>query len=653
MFSDKLFETNYKLFANAKPEIKNINVVDAKAIRDADYKNLKAGQRWPLGESLIKSAITIPRSDQVKEIYEEECADFCLGEGTSQYDDVPGGDPHLLQPIIALAEYVNEKCEISIEEVTTNLDVANPYCIYVLATGSGIELLEYIKRFKPVKLVIAITDWVDLLSSFWHIDWREISKIYPTKKIEGKEKCMLLSRDEKGYDHMSTLNNIGMSLLDHSLIYYPTCAKERLSKSIDDLTGPALRSIVHYMGFILDEYNMVLNTAGSLPLARKLHTKKIQAPKHSNAVICGSGPSLDGTLNAIKDLSSDHSIVACASNFLSLLKAGIRVDYLVLLERGLNNYKNYKDALEKFPSPETILVCSTTCAPNLHSLFERSVVYYRPALMPTTLFSPSIDHVLHYEGPQTTNAGLAWVTSLGYENVVIAGVDLGTADQKEPRSKGALGISPRNFDAEVKGNKRDIVFSNRSLIDARRVKETCIRNSKSTNYYNFSDGVFIDGAKSGDLSSYRSIVKKQQKNVAKEVSDLYTKLPKADIASASMDWNASRFRAESYKLLRNVRSIIQLDIPFYPEMAYELEEAFKLNVPLREQTPRKLYRSAFLKLALAIRNQSIVISSHQGKEQATDFEKHGRHLMLQLVEALILELFDLSDRVDLLLSNET
>ena len=38
MFSDKLFETNYKLFANAKPEIKNINVVDAKAIRDADYK---------------------------------------------------------------------------------------------------------------------------------------------------------------------------------------------------------------------------------------------------------------------------------------------------------------------------------------------------------------------------------------------------------------------------------------------------------------------------------------------------------------------------------------------------------------------------------------------------------------------------------------
>ena len=47
----------------------------------------------------------------------------------------------------------------------------------------------------------------------------------------------------------------------------------------------------------------------------------------------------------------------------------------------------------------------------------------------------------------------------------------------------------------------------------------------------------------------------------------------ADIASASMDWNASRFRAESYKLLRNVRSIIQLDIPFYPEMAYELEGA--------------------------------------------------------------------------------
>ena len=436
---------------------------------------------------------------------------------------------------------------------------------------------------------------------------------------------------------MITLNKIGLTLLDHSLIYYPTCASDRLRKSIDELTGPALRAMVHYMGFILDEYNMILNTAGSLPNSRKLHTKKIHVPKHSNAVVCGSGPSLDGTLDAIKNLSSDHSIVACASNFSSLLRAGIRVDYLVLLERGLNNYENYKNALEEFPSPETILVCSTTCAPDLHSLLDRSVVYYRPALMPTTLFSPSSDHILHYEGPQTTNAGLAWVTSLGYENVVRRS-RFRHGRSKSTKIERALGISPRDFDTEVKGNKRKIVFSNRGLIDARRVKEICIRNTKSTNFYNFSDGVLIDGALSSDLESYRNIIKMQQKNVPQEVSELYTKLPKADIASASKDWNASRFRAESYKLLKRLKSIIQSEKPFYPDMVYDLEEAFKLNVPLREQTPRKLYRSAFLKLALAIRNQSIVISTHLGKKEATDFEKRGTELMLQLQEALILEL---------------
>ena len=48
MFSDKLFESNYRLFASAKPDIAKVDLDNAKAIRDADFKKLKAGERWPL-----------------------------------------------------------------------------------------------------------------------------------------------------------------------------------------------------------------------------------------------------------------------------------------------------------------------------------------------------------------------------------------------------------------------------------------------------------------------------------------------------------------------------------------------------------------------------------------------------------------------------
>ena len=176
---------------------------------------------------------------------------------------------------------------------------------------------------------------------------------------------------------------------------------------------------------------MILNTAGSLPKARKFYSKKIRLEKEVNAIVCGSGPSLDDCLDSIKKLSNDHTIIACASNFASLLKAGIRVDILVLLERGLNNYSNYRQILSEINSPNTILFCSSTCAPELHNLFDRSVIYYRPTLMPTTLFSPSIEHVLHFEGPQTTNAGLSLAISLNFKNIVLAGVDLGTPSKEK------------------------------------------------------------------------------------------------------------------------------------------------------------------------------------------------------------------------------
>lgn len=652
MFSDTLFEKNYTLFSAAKPDIKKVNIEEAKNIRDADYKRLKKGDRWKPEKSIIKSAVTLPRNKKVIKTYEKECLKFKLGSAISQYDDIPGGDPHTLQLLLSLAKQ-SERLGLNSEETTTSFEYAQPYCFYALATGSGIELNEYVKRFDPIKLIISVNDWKDLVSSFWHIDWKKLIEIYPTKEIRENNRAILFTREDDEDSHIPLLNSIGISLLDHSLIYYPTCEEERLANTIENLIGPNLRSTIHYLGFILDEYNMIVNTAGSLPQAKKFYSKKVKVGNELNAVVCGSGPSLDDCLEGIKELSRDHAIIACASNFASLLKAGIRVDILVLLERGLNNYENYSNILAEIDSPNTILICSSTCAPQLHSLFSKSVIYYRPALMPTTLFSPSIEHVLHYEGPQTTNAGLSLAISLNFKNIVLAGVDLGTASQAKVRSKGALGISPRVFDIETQGNKQDIVYTNTGLNDSKRVKEMCIKGAKDQNFFNFSSGVLIKGAKASSHEEYRKTIRPININPSEIIDDLYDLFPNTSIASASRDWESSRFRVESYALLKKIISIVKDDsCSLYPDTIFKLEKLFRLNVPLRQQTPKKLYRSSFIKLIMAIRNQSIVISSHCGVEKAKQFEAYGRALLLELADALVKELFDLSDRIDTLLNNE-
>ena len=46
MFSDTLFERNYRLFTAAKPDIKDVDIEEAREIRDKDYKSLQDGKRW-------------------------------------------------------------------------------------------------------------------------------------------------------------------------------------------------------------------------------------------------------------------------------------------------------------------------------------------------------------------------------------------------------------------------------------------------------------------------------------------------------------------------------------------------------------------------------------------------------------------------------
>ena len=69
-----------------------------------------------------------------------------------------------------------------------------------------------------------------------------------------------------------------------------------------------------------------------------------------------------------------------------------------------------------------------SCDHRLHELFNETMIYLKPALTPLSLFSTSDDEILQYEGPQTVNTGVALCSVLGAQNVVLVGVDLGSAN---------------------------------------------------------------------------------------------------------------------------------------------------------------------------------------------------------------------------------
>ena len=140
-----------------------------------------------------------------------------------------------------------------------------------------------------------------------------------------------------------------------------------------------------------------------------------------NIAVIGSGPSLDYSLDDLKELSKTHIIVCGGSNYRVLLSHGIEPDFLTLVERADDVYDTYKAIYEEFGQTKTKLVISSTCYDKLADLFVETSVFYRPALTPAVLYAESMNEVITHEGPQAVCAALSFAINFQPSNLVLVG----------------------------------------------------------------------------------------------------------------------------------------------------------------------------------------------------------------------------------------
>ena len=247
-------------------------------------------------------------------------------------------------------------------------------------TGDG-AIKHLIDSFQPCNIFILVKTWDDFASSFNTIDWQELSQKYsnhPYKLIIAK-----IDNAEDALVHLTSQS----SLFIHGCLKYVS-NKDEYSSILNDLTVPRLTGLIKYLGYTIDEYNMIVNSTETLSKSPRIFSK----PKNnieSRAVVCASGPSLDQEITQIRQLSlrNDTTIICGGSSYKTLVKNGINVDFLVLVERACGVYDDYYDVFKNFGMTSTKLVMSSTCHADLCDIFADTCVYYRPALTPLSLFS--------------------------------------------------------------------------------------------------------------------------------------------------------------------------------------------------------------------------------------------------------------------------
>tara|TARA_Y100001933_G_C18941885_1_gene539949 strand:- start:487 stop:1395 length:909 start_codon:yes stop_codon:yes gene_type:complete len=107
-----------------------------------------------------------------------------------------------------------------------------------------------------------------------------------------------------------------------------------------------------------------------------------------------------------------------------------------------------------------------TIDPRISSLFDDTVWFHRPISSVLTFFEDEACAKLLQSGPHSANAALESLLHCGFKKILCIGCDFSAQKRSYPRSKNALGDSPRDLDIPVLGRNGKTVFSSATLLDA-------------------------------------------------------------------------------------------------------------------------------------------------------------------------------------------
>ena len=216
--------------------------------------------------------------------------------------------------------------------------------------------------------------------------------------------------------------------------------------------------------------------------------------------VVGAGPSLDDSISYIRQHCDQAITFACGTALTPLLEAGIVPDFHVLQERfwtedTLLDPKN-KHLLGKIRLLKLNVVC-----PENDYLYKETYVFQK-FMDPGSALLGADFPATQGVNPTVTNAGVAFATELGADEVYLFGVDYGSSkgaggwhSSKTIYDKAEVKASYSDEDTfEVKGNFGKPAITTPFLSWSRQVTETLIARQKGVKFFNVGDGAYIIGA---------------------------------------------------------------------------------------------------------------------------------------------------------------
>lgn len=390
-----------------------------------------------------------------------------------------------------------------LKPIIAPLPVIDVGFLWVLGVGLGYHLPDLIANTKA-RHVVLIEPYPEFLVHAAHaIDWEALFET-----AESRDITIHFVLETKPEDISRVVEHLvirrGNTFLDGSTfcLHYYAWGLEQAYASLKE----RLKHLYISVGFFEDEMEMMRNTHENVKACSfHLLEGRPHLIQSFPVFIVGSGPSLDNDLAHIRKWRDKALVISCGTALRILLKNGIRPDLHCENERVELVRELIGECEAEYGLDGITLVATTTMFPDVAERFERRWFYYRDALSPAILLNPGC-LPLHNADPLVCNAAFAAATFLGFQNIYLFGMDLGSKRGAAHHAKDAVYNDPnrtelddlyvKRFEEEriVPGNFGGRVQTFWAFDMGRRMLGE-VQRVRGINLFNCSDGARIPGAR--------------------------------------------------------------------------------------------------------------------------------------------------------------
>ncbi|WP_102795726.1 6-hydroxymethylpterin diphosphokinase MptE-like protein [Bowmanella denitrificans] len=407
-------------------------------------------------------------------------------------------------------QFVNQTESLLENEEELGLLPESLKSLIIFGIGLGYQLESLFEQRKVEKLFLCEPNRDFFYASLFSIDWHHI-----LKTIDESDGRLYINVGDDGTNLFRDLLNqfyaIGPYVLANTY-FYQSYHNPNLVSAVAQLREQL--QVVISMGEYFDHaYFGINHTIEGLKRSypHLVHTpRKLLSIENKDVpvFIVGNGPSLDYSIDTIKEYRDQAIIVSCGTSLQVLYKNGIRPDYHAEIEQNRSTYDWAMRLGSLNYLKEITLISCNGVHPDTCNLYKNVLISFKEGESSTVsalnVLGKENFHALTFSFPTVSNFVVDLFTTLGFGQLYFMGVDLGFLDVEHHHSKASgyfdekgnplIDYKDSNYTGLiVEGNFQSAVNTKHEFKVSKMVIEDTLRAAVG-DFFNTSNGAKIAGA---------------------------------------------------------------------------------------------------------------------------------------------------------------